>query len=391
MVEIKPPELEALLGVSTYKTDTPGVGGRLKESPEDFVVEEIGKDMQVASVDGEVEGDDAPGEFTHFTLVKKNWDTMRAIKELSRRVGVSQMRFSFAGTKDKQAVTAQRVSVSGVPIEELAAARLSDVSLKDFSYADYPVKLGDLWGNSFRIVIREVQMPGEEAVKNVEATAKSLSSGFPNFFGLQRFGIVRPITHVVGKKIIHGDLEGAVKTYLAETFDEVEAKEKKARENLAGSWDLKAALKDFPGRLGYEKAMLNHLVEHPDDFAGAIGRLPANLQTMFVHAYQAFIFNKALSACMIEGAFVERLPLVGYESVPDAVTEGILEEEGVCLEDFRVNAMRRLSSRGSMRECFKEMVDFSVVESSPLTLGFSLPAGCYATVVAREFMKNRYW
>lgn len=391
MVEIKPPELEALVGLSVYKSDTLGVGGRLKMQPEDFIVEEITGDGEFVSVDGDLPGDDTPGEFTHFTLIKKNWDTMRALKEISRKVGVSQRRFSFAGTKDKQAVTAQKASVSGVSIEELKRVRLKDVTLKDFSYADQPVKLGDLSGNRFRIIIREIDLPENEVKMRVEETCEKLSSGFPNFFGLQRFGVVRPITHLVGEKIILGDIEGAVKVYLCETFDGVEDEEKRVREELAGSWDVKDALKSFPKRLGYEKAMLNHLVESPGDFPGALERLPLNLQIMFVHAYQSFIFNKALSAAITESAFVERLPLAGYESEVDPVTESILDDEGVALSDFRVKALPKLSSRGSVRDCFKEVGDFEVCGFSPLSLAFSLPSGCYATCVMREFMKNEYW
>ena len=165
MVEIKPPQLEALLGISVYKSDSLGVGGRLKTQPEDFTVEEITADGELVSVDGDLPGDETPGEFTHFSLVKKNWDTMRALKEISRRVGVSQRRFSFAGTKDKQAVTAQKASVAGVSIEELKQVRLKDVTLKDFSYADQPVKLGNLSGNRFKVVVREIDLPENKIKK----------------------------------------------------------------------------------------------------------------------------------------------------------------------------------------------------------------------------------
>lgn len=391
MVEIKPPQLEALLGISVYKSDSLGVGGRLKTQPEDFTVEEITADGELVSVDGDLPGDETPGEFTHFSLVKKNWDTMRALKEISRRVGVSQRRFSFAGTKDKQAVTAQKASVAGVSIEELKQVRLKDVTLKDFSYADQPVKLGNLSGNRFKVVVREIDLPENKIKKRIEKTREKLSSGFPNFFGLQRFGVVRPITHLVGEKIIVGDIEGAVKVYLCETFECVEDEEKRAREELSGGWDVKAALKCFPDRLGYEKAMLNHLVERPGDFPGALERLPLNLQIMFVHAYQSFIFNKALSSIIRDGGFVERLPLAGFESELDPVTESILDDEGVELRDFRVKALPKLSSRGSVRDCFKEVGGFKVCGFSPLSLAFSLPAGCYATCVMREFMKNEYW
>jgi len=389
--EITPPELEHDLGLLAYKTNAEGVGGRIKQAPEDFVVEEITPDGVVVSVEGGSPGDETPGEFTHFTLVKTNWDTMRAVKEVSRRVGVSQRRFSFAGTKDRRAVSAQRVSVWGVGVGELGRVKVKDLVLKDFGYGDEPVELGGLWGNRFTITVRDVEVSGSELKSKVSGLVDGLKSGFPNFFGLQRFGIVRPITHLVGKRILKGDLEGAVRTYLCETFEGVEEEEKRVREELARTWDVKRALKDFPKRLGYEKAMLNHLLENPGDYPGALRCLPVNLQIMFVHAYQAYVFNRALSAYVGRGVSVERLPLVGFESEPDDESLHVLDEEGIVLKNFKIAALPKLSSRGGVRDCFKEIKDFEVVGWGPLTLRFNLPAGCYATVVLREFLKNEWW
>jgi len=90
----------------------------------------------------DVGGDSVPGDYTHFTLVKENWDTMRALKETAKRTGVSRNRYSFAGTKDRRAITAQRVSAYKVPIEKLRALDIKDIVLKDFGYSDENLGLG---------------------------------------------------------------------------------------------------------------------------------------------------------------------------------------------------------------------------------------------------------
>ncbi len=401
-LKISPPELEARLGLEAYKTPEAGIGGRIKESCDDFAVEEVGVDGRVVSVDApalELDSLSSPGKYLHFTLRKTNWETHRLVKELARRCGVSQKRFSFAGTKDKRAVTAQRVSASGVSAEKLASVGLKDVVVSGFSYADDPVSLGNLWGNRFTIVVGDVE-PADDLIERLDAISRGLAGGVPNFFGPQRFGVTRPVTHLVGKALVQGETKRAVDTYLANTFGGEEDVERAAREELAATQDYKKALQSFPKRLGYEKALLNHLVKKPDDHAGAIRQLPFNLQIMFVHAYQAWIYNRALSEAIRNEWTVEELPLVGFKTAPDDVSAAILEEEGVAVRDFRLRELPRLSSKGTVRECFTPLVDFEVVaidaderhaDRKKVVLRFRLEKGSYATVVLREFMKNEWW
>jgi tRNA pseudouridine13 synthase len=397
---VVPPELERFCGLSAYKSSVAGVGGRLKSLPQDFVVEEITPEGVVLEVGGCVERSKALADYTVFTLEKTNWDTLRAVGEMAKRVGETRKRFSFAGTKDKKAVSTQAVSAYRVPAERLLGVRIKDIFLRDFGYSDYPVELGCLSGNRFTVVVRGVRFFEGDARSRIESVWAQLSDGFPNYFGLQRFGVRRPITHIVGRKIVFGDFEGAVMTYLCDVFEGEEEASFLARKRLRDEGDFREALKYFPSHLGYELALLNSLVERPGDYAGALQRLPRELQLMFVHAYQSFIFNRSLSEYILSGRFVERLPLVGFETVPDSVTQVVLDAEGVSPADFRVKGVPRLGSRGSLRECFDFARNFELVGvsedelnggSCSLVLRFSLSAGSYATVFLREFMKNEYW
>ena len=50
---------------------------------------------------------------------KTNWDTHHLVREMSRRLRISQKRFGWAGTKDKRAVTSQRISIMNLDESEL--------------------------------------------------------------------------------------------------------------------------------------------------------------------------------------------------------------------------------------------------------------------------------
>jgi len=422
MPEINPPELEQEIGILCYKSKTEGIGGRIKQVPEDFIVEEIMEDGLVLGVaeqsrvpqhcrvpqqsrvpqQGSENSPASPkaGEFLHFTLQKKNWDTLRAVKEISKRLGVSRNRLSFAGTKDKRAVTTQRVSVWNAKVEDLEKISIKDIQLTNFSYSDDKIELGHLQGNGFTITIRDIDLDENSIRDIINSTIDELKSGFPNFFGVQRFGTTRPITHLVGREIINGNPKEAVMLYLTKTYPEEPEEAKHARESLQETEDFKAAIKIFPKNLGYENSLLNYLIKNPDNFPGALKSLPKKLGMMFIHAYQSYIFNTALSRYIQKEITIERLPLVGYETELDEITAEILSEEGISRENFKIQRMREFSSKGIYRECFIPFENFSIlaIENDELnqgmkksTLRFSLGKGSYATTLLREFTKNRYW
>ena len=121
---------------------------------------------------------------------------------------------------------------------------------------------------------------------------------------------------------------------------------------------------------------------------------------MLVHAYQAYIFNRMLSMTLEFGSEIKEsfLPVVGFLSTysDDSLGEVekiILEEEGVSFKDFWINPMPELSSEGTKRQASIQVrPEFQVGDvptgASTVTVDFTLPAGGYATVVLREFMKS---
>ena len=151
-----------------------------------------------------------------------------------------------------------------------------------------PIRLGNLVGNKFIIKISDIK----GKIEDIENLVDELKEGFPNYFGIQRFGAVRPITHLVGEKIVRGDYEGAVWDYLSEGDSNISGFE--ARKHLKETKDFKLALKEYPHNLLFERQMIGHLTRKKDDYIGALKQLPESLSKMFVHAYQSAMFNRII-------------------------------------------------------------------------------------------------
>ena len=199
--------MESEVGIRGYATSTPGIGGTIKAEPEDFVVEEIPRPPPPSDA----------GPYVIATLRVRNWETNRLVRELARTLRISRRRIGFAGTKDKRAVSTRLFSFEGISVEVLRALNLRDVEVLDAYLAPRPMEIGDLLGNRFRIVIRGVRGAPEAVLAWANATSREVRvlGGFPNFFGVQRFGSVRPVTHVVGRHIVRGAFREAVDAYVA--------------------------------------------------------------------------------------------------------------------------------------------------------------------------------
>ncbi|MEE8167944.1 MAG: tRNA pseudouridine(13) synthase TruD [Candidatus Hydrothermarchaeales archaeon] len=385
-----PYPLDRFLGLEYFITTTPGIGGKLRTVTKDFVVEELHGDAV-----------ETPGDYTHFTLEKENWDGMGAVKAMARALKVSLKRFGFAGTKDKRAVTRQRVSVWRIEPEELQRLRIKGITLSDFVKSDRRISLGDSLGNRFEIIIRDVDMDPDKAREIIDETIEQLTErGIPNYFGYQRFGIRRPNTHLVGRELVKGDLEGAVMAYLGNPVEGESEDVQEARRFVQDTRDFKKALEIFPKRLGYERSMLDALSKNPRDYAGALRRLPKKIGRLLVHAYQGYLFNKVLSAMLEEDMEIRgiEIPLFGYKGEFSSGRQGelekkIIDDEHTSMRRFHIKAMPELSSAGDQRNaCISTNIGFQlskeVTDKLKVVVGFELPKGSYATVVLRELMKS---
>jgi tRNA pseudouridine13 synthase len=379
-------ELDHRLGLDYFTTTSTGVGGKLRERIEDFIVDEIPKHTYPAE----------NGEYTHFNLEKENWETISAVRAIARSLGVSYKRFSYAGNKDRRAVTTQRVAAWQVEQEQLMKVELDGIRLYAFTKSNSRISLGDSEGNSFRITIRNPELQGQELEHSMKTTSEQIEiAGVPNYFGYQRFGTVRPNTHLVGREIVKGNLEAAVMCYLCHPYATERLECQKARRYLEETHDFGGALRIYPHRLVFERMMLDALLKNPRDFVGALRRLPKKIRKLLVHAYQGYLFNKTLSA-MIEremNTSVRHVPLFGFNSCFSEGAQGelekaILDDEGISMKEFLIRPVPELSCKGYSRTSSVNVKPvFKIVSDETIVVEFALPKGSYATTALRELMK----
>ncbi len=265
---------DSTAGILCYLTHGKGIQGIFKETAEDFIVEEIPSGLS----------EDPNGKYLILQVRLRNWETNKFLIYLSRIFGVSRKRISYAGTKDRVGVTTQYFCIN-TP-DNAHEIRLDDVTITRKFRSNHMLRLGDLEGNRFTV---NLHTGSDDAINDLNMEMEILG-GFPNFFAYQRFGSRRPITHIVGKYILKRDFRSAVMEYLCDPSLDKED----FRKNVYATQDFRTALKEFPQNLMYERAILQHMVE-TGGFETAFGVLPKNLQIMFVHAYQSYLFNLVLS------------------------------------------------------------------------------------------------
>ncbi len=384
-----------------FFTKSEGLGGRLRQRISDFVVEEIPLRK----------GED--GEYTVFWMEKFNWDTHLALRAVAKKLHVSAKRFGIAGTKDKRALTRQRISVwdpKNEFVERLKELTIKDIKLYGFERGG-KIRLGNLKGNKFIITIRDIDMPEEEIRRRLADVFAELSSGIPNLYGPQRFGDVRALTHLVGREMLKGNFESAVQLYLCKIFDKEPDDSKKARKFLSDNWsDPEAypqALSNFPMRLKYERSMLDYLIKYPKDYAGALRRLPKRLRKMFLNAVQAEIFNKVVEELWGESKEKviknQTIPLVGFNTILSEKNKihkriiAIMNGIDISQKDFLMKNMPELRCSGSERDLLLKPKNMEIIKvfddeynegKEAAQIAFKLPAGAYATVVLKEIMKS---
>jgi tRNA pseudouridine13 synthase len=435
--------VEQAVGMQYYVSDADGIGGRLRASPEDFRVTER-ELFETEPVDADT------GAYPHLVLrvTLSDWDTNDFAGALSDRLGISRERVSWAGTKDKRAVTTQLFSVDGIGPEDVPTVPAADIEV--VGRTGRPILFGDLAGNDFEITVRDPEAP--ENVNSVTADLQAFAGvadggpsdgaavAVPNYFGQQRFGSRRPVTHEVGLAVVRGDWEGAVLAYVGNPSEYEPERTREARAFVAETRDWQAALDRYPGHLGYERSMLHRLVEgddDPEDFRAALETVPTNLQQLFVNAAQSYVFNRILSARLAQGlpftepvagdvvcfadtdtpaglpvpdtgrmqavtekrvrsitrhcerdrAFVTA-PLVGTETEladgePGEIERAVFEDVGIEPADFDLPG--EFHSEGTRRAVAVRTE--LTLDRDPLIFSFSLPRGSYATVLLREYRK----
>ena len=415
-----------MLNANTYVTHQKGIGGTIRNQYEDFYVEEIPEVIP--------EGE---GPNVYVWIEKLGRTTLDVALDIARDLHISRKRMGFAGMKDKKAITRQWICIANMDSEE----QLKQVESLDIYKTDFlkivrgrkKLRMGQLIGNKFKILIKDLEDIQESADIANDVLKELEVTGVPNYFGWQRFGKPRTITHLVGEALVENDLEKAVNTYIGNPQDD-ESEENQLARQAYDDGNLEEAL-DLMGKgMRYEKMMIKELIRDSKkgeltdkSYMNALHALPKPLQRMFVHAYQSYLFNEAVSNRVemginkyIEGDIIidteenivrdktleeyqelidnfevnPTCPLFGTK-VPFAdgevglMEENILKKYNLEKADFEVQKMPRLGSHGLRRSMRFQVWDASASATDDGVLcEFSINKGSYATAVLREIMKK---
>jgi tRNA pseudouridine13 synthase len=324
----------------------------IKQVPEDFVVRES-LDIRTGA-----------GPYSYYLLRKRDWTTQKAVDRVARAFGKRSKFVNFSGNKDRQAVTEQYISILHGPGRDLELSG-GEITVKFLGRGNERLNLGSSPGNEFEITVRK--LPAGFAPKKVGQV--------PNYFDEQRFGMNRN-NHLAGMHIIRREFREAC-SLIPETRD--------------------------------------RLSRNPNDFVGALRSLPRRVIRLYAHSYQSWLWN--LSAMRIleksphrkvswplgyliiptEETDNMKIPILGYDTkIPpelEGLLGGILEEEGLELEDFRVPQFPEFDLAGQERDLLVDPGNLSIGEpeddelnpgTKKVLVKFFLQKGSYATMAIRS-------
>ncbi len=210
----------------------------IKERPEDFIVEEI----PTIKLRDE-------GRHSIFLMTKKGVSTQKAIEIIKRRLRLKNSQIGYAGSKDKNAVTKQWISIKKNINHNM---EFSNIRLEYLGKSDERILLGNLKGNRFKIRVKNLS---EDNIRNVERVGEEFN--MPNYFGEQRFS---KSNEKIGELII--------KRQFKEAVEELSKENKLVRESIE---------------------------KKPNDYLGALRSIPRQNLLMYIHSFQSYLFNEALS------------------------------------------------------------------------------------------------
>ncbi len=313
----------------------------LKLMPQDFIVEEMDREGKIHAVraEGDIPGEGIKGEGpTYYAdLVKAGISTLEAKAQLAHMLGIDEKNIGYAGIKDRLALTSQEISIRGIADPaSLSSLHAENFFLNDLRKGKGVVASGELKGNNFIITLRFAQ-PLSSLEKNIleQKVTEAKEEGFWNFFYLQRFGTPRLISHMLGRLLVQGRYEEAVRMFLTHIGERELPYFVALRKDIDEQWGDWKAIWDivdrFPYHFSIERAFIAHLIARPDDFLGALREVPDQVRLWF-YAYDSFLFNKKLSALIRSGEVPLSLPfLTSFDPLDWKPYAEFLEEDGITL------------------------------------------------------------
>jgi len=396
--------------------DLPGVGGTIKDRPEDFIVEEI----PLYECSG-------AGTHIYALIEKRGLATLDALLKISKALGIARRNIGYAGLKDARAVTRQWISIEHIDPDRLTHLQLAGIEVCQIKRHANKIKMGHLAGNRFVIRIRNLEVPAEQAEKRTAEAMEILARrGAPNYFGPQRFGS-RMDNQLLGDSIIHRNAERFIDIFLGRP-DPVEQSIIYAARSLYEQGKYPEAHQAWPKHYHDQRRALRVLMKNPENKAHAFNVIDKNHKRFFVSAFQSELFNQVVSARMpdidklllgdmaykhdngacfrVEDPEAEQPrsdafeisptgPLYGYRTTEATGPAGEIETSVLAPTQLEREDFRRMSYyrvKGTRRPLRFQPKNIDIRQGADdhgpyLQLEFALNPGCYATTLIREITK----
>lgn len=402
-----------------FISDAPGIGGAIKQRPEDFLVEEL----PLYDPSGE-------GEHLYLGIQKSGVSHSEMMATLRKAFRVTDRMIGYAGMKDKHGVTRQTVSIhlpgDDRDVPDLGHARIAVTWAMRHRNK---IRRGHLAGNRFSIRVRDVDPTrAPHALRTLRALQQT---GAPAYFGQQRFGY-RGNNHLIGAMLLTQRWAEVVHEIAGTGYTPFPEYQRPRRE-LADRGEYENALQQWTVADRAERIVLRALCRSADAKAACLA-IDRTMRSFYISAYQSAIFNRVLDHRLDAGTFEALLvgdlawkhdtrnvfPVTEVElatgELPDRLARFEISPSGPLWGAMRMRTFgevarreqRAFESIGVTQEQFDRSPAAPEGERRPLRtpitnleveggvdehggyirVAFDLPRGSYATVVLRELMKT---
>lgn len=329
-----------------YVYGGPSGSGKIRSLPEDFIVKE--------NLSFEPSG---AGEHAFLQIEKKGENTEYVARQLSRFANVRQRDVSYAGLKDRYAVTTQWFSVWLPGKADLDWSEFESDSVKVLQAVRHARKLkrGVLSGNSFKLTVRDWQ--GDQA-KTIQQLEQIKNGGIANYFGTQRFGnegqnVNKAFAMFGGAKVGREQRSiylSAVRSYL---FNLVLAE--RIRQN---NWNQALAGDTYQ----FDSSHSCFQSDRPD------AEIIRRLEVKEIHP-TGVLWGRGDADISADALAVEQVVIDAHEELAQGLIANAVDRDRRAL---RVNVQR---------------LQWRFIDDATLELCFTLPAGSYATSLLREIIE----
>jgi tRNA pseudouridine13 synthase len=396
---IEADEVDKSLGMYYYIYEELYVGDILEfeKNPKNFKVYEIYLDGTEVSL--ELCSSKQPktqGRFAYFIMCKEGIDTFYATHLLKQ---LFKTEVGYAGLKDCESYSCQLISVDTKYLRGFENHyRFNNITLCLYKYSDHPLMRGHLLGNTFKVFsrYRRYDVDVVERINNIEICLRS--KYLANYYGYQRFGTIRPTTHLIGKAIINRDWYETVRVIAGTPIYPESNVVRIAREEFELGNYYKA-FNLFPPEYWIERRVCKVMNTSKDPFK-ALKSLPKEILYFYVEAYQSYIFNKILSEALKYFKDVETLRntcetlivpgsnIILHDDICSSITHEVIEHEGVKLKDFIIKELG-IVGKGYVRDSVFRVGGLNLKYGEDgVWFNFRLQRGSYASILLRELFRK---